>query len=61
MPLCVGLTHATPELDQNKYVQVTVVGDCPGCGPNDIDLSPDAFKQLTTLSAGAVNVNWNFV
>lgn len=55
------LTHATPELDQNKYIQVAVVGHCIACGPNDIDLSTGAFAQLATLDTREISVNWNFL
>lgn len=29
-----------------KTVNVRVVDECPGCGHDDIDLSPSAFEQL---------------
>ncbi|CAL1695471.1 unnamed protein product [Somion occarium] len=41
-------------------VTVSVVGECPGCGLNDIDLSPGAFARLADLSEGRINVQWGF-
>ncbi|ESK93163.1 non-catalytic module family expn protein [Moniliophthora roreri MCA 2997] len=45
---------------QSKSVNVVVADLCAGCGPNDVDLSESAFKQLTGLDAGRIKVNWNF-
>ncbi|KAJ8095001.1 hypothetical protein PM082_010219 [Marasmius tenuissimus] len=44
---------------KGKHVDVTVVDLCPGCGPNDIDLSEGAFKQLASLGTGRIKVTWN--
>ncbi|KAK7033919.1 hypothetical protein VNI00_012543 [Paramarasmius palmivorus] len=44
---------------KDKYVDVTVVDLCPGCGPNDIDLSEGAFKKLASLGTGRIKVTWN--
>lgn len=44
-----------------KGVDVTVVDSCPGCGRDDIDLSPAAFKKLAPLSQGVVQVTWKFL
>ncbi|KAJ3489207.1 hypothetical protein NLI96_g2265 [Meripilus lineatus] len=33
---------------------------CPGCGANDIDLSPSLFQQLGELDTGVLNVDWSF-
>ncbi|KAL0579486.1 hypothetical protein V5O48_002528 [Marasmius crinis-equi] len=44
---------------KNKHVDVTVVDLCPGCGPNDIDLSEGAFQQLASLGTGRIKVDWN--
>ncbi|KAF9054058.1 RlpA-like double-psi beta-barrel-protein domain-containing protein-containing protein, partial [Panaeolus papilionaceus] len=39
-----------------------VVGECPGCGTHDVDLSPAAFQVLAPVSAGLASpVVWNFV
>ncbi|KAK7460896.1 hypothetical protein VKT23_008824 [Stygiomarasmius scandens] len=46
---------------QGKSVQVKVVDSCPGCGPNDIDLSPSAFSVLADQSVGRIQVDWKIV
>ncbi|KAF8154296.1 riboflavine-aldehyde-forming enzyme [Crassisporium funariophilum] len=44
-----------------KSVQAKVVDKCPGCKPDDVDLSPTAFSRLANKSVGRMKVNWNFV
>ncbi|KAI3598553.1 non-catalytic module family expn protein [Moniliophthora roreri] len=51
--------HSENSPSQDKYVDVTVVDLCPGCGPNDIDLSEGAFKKLASLGTGRIKVTWN--
>ncbi|KAI0645357.1 RlpA-like double-psi beta-barrel-protein domain-containing protein-containing protein [Trametes meyenii] len=46
---------------QGKSVDATVEDRCPGCGSGSIDLSPAAFQQLAPLSAGRIQVTWDFV
>ncbi|QRV99849.1 hypothetical protein RhiJN_27868 [Ceratobasidium sp. AG-Ba] len=43
-----------------KSTTATVMDSCPSCGPNDLDLSPAAFKKLGSLSTGVLSVSWNF-
>ncbi|TFK46270.1 barwin-like endoglucanase [Heliocybe sulcata] len=43
-----------------KSVDAKVVDECPGCGSNDIDLSPAAFKKLAPLDKGRIQVTWEF-
>ena len=43
---------------QGKTSQVTVVDRCPGCGVNDIDLSPAAFSDLANEGLGRISVSW---
>ncbi|KAF5363335.1 hypothetical protein D9756_000079 [Leucocoprinus leucothites] len=45
---------------QGKSVDVTVANLCPACGTGAIDLSPSAFKQLADISAGILDVEWDF-
>ncbi|KZT20523.1 hypothetical protein NEOLEDRAFT_1122554, partial [Neolentinus lepideus HHB14362 ss-1] len=43
-----------------QFVDATVVDECPGCGPNDIDLSPAAFQRLASLDQGRIQVTWDY-
>ncbi|RPD63953.1 barwin-like endoglucanase [Lentinus tigrinus ALCF2SS1-7] len=45
---------------QGKSVEATVVDLCPGCASGSIDLTPSAFQQLADLSAGRIQVTWDF-
>jgi len=38
-----------------------VTDQCPGCGPNHVDLYPEAFAKLADPSKGIINVSWDFV
>lgn len=38
-----------------------VVDQCPGCGTNHLDLFQDAFAQLSDISAGVIDVSWEYV
>ncbi|KAI0782819.1 RlpA-like double-psi beta-barrel-protein domain-containing protein-containing protein [Abortiporus biennis] len=44
-----------------KSATVQIVDECPGCGPNDIDLSPAAFKVFADESVGVLTVDWNIL
>ncbi|KAI0718969.1 riboflavine-aldehyde-forming enzyme [Cerioporus squamosus] len=46
--------------DQGRFVDVTVVDECPGCEPGHIDLSEGAFQQLASLDAGLIQVDYNY-
>jgi len=52
---CVAVTGPTGE------VVVRVVDKCPGCAKGDLDLSSDAFAQISPLSAGRVAITWHEV
>ncbi|KAH7340665.1 RlpA-like double-psi beta-barrel-protein domain-containing protein-containing protein [Rhizoctonia solani] len=44
-----------------KTIKVGIVDRCPGCGYNDIDLSPSAFQQFSGLGTGKLyGVSWKF-
>jgi expansin (peptidoglycan-binding protein) len=43
------------------HVVVRVVDECPECKSGDLDLSPQAFQQLSPLSAGRVSITWHEV
>ncbi|KAL0959504.1 hypothetical protein HGRIS_011214 [Hohenbuehelia grisea] len=34
---------------------------CPGCGSNDLDLSPAVFQKLDSLSTGVIQIQWHFM
>ncbi|KAF1851003.1 carbohydrate-binding module family 63 protein [Cucurbitaria berberidis CBS 394.84] len=42
-------------------IKAMVVDQCPGCGPNHLDLFPDAFKQLADPTKGVIPVSWDIV
>lgn len=42
-------------------IKAMVVDQCPGCGPNHLDLFPDAFKKLADPSKGVIPVSWDIV
>nr|CAH69601.1 riboflavin-aldehyde forming enzyme [Agaricus bisporus] len=46
---------------KGKYVKVKVVDKCPGCGSNDLDISPTAFSQLASQDLGRIKVDWEFI
>ncbi|EIN12799.1 hypothetical protein PUNSTDRAFT_97678 [Punctularia strigosozonata HHB-11173 SS5] len=33
---------------------------CPGCGENDLDMSPSLFEQLGSLDTGVLKIEWHF-
>ena len=47
---------------EGKSIEVKVVDRCPGCGENDLDLSPTAFKKLAPLGKGRLKqVKWKMI
>ncbi|KAI0755237.1 riboflavin aldehyde-forming enzyme [Daedaleopsis nitida] len=44
-----------------KTATATVRDSCPGCGSNDIDMSPSLFEELGSLDTGVLKVTWEFV
>ncbi|KAJ8523176.1 hypothetical protein ONZ45_g334 [Pleurotus djamor] len=34
---------------------------CPGCGTEDLDMSPSLFQKLGPLSQGVLNIKWHFM
>ncbi|TFK36607.1 RlpA-like double-psi beta-barrel-protein domain-containing protein-containing protein, partial [Crucibulum laeve] len=44
-----------------RSVVATVVDKCPGCGYDDVDLSPAAFSALANLTLGRIPVEWDFI
>lgn len=52
---CVSVSHA------GKSLTAMIVDQCPGCGPNHLDLFPDAFAALDSPSKGIIDVEWHYV
>jgi len=44
-----------------KSITAMIVDQCPGCGPNHLDLFPAAFKALANPKEGVIPVTWDFV
>jgi expansin len=42
-------------------VTVRIVDRCPECPAGDVDFSPEAFEQIAELSAGRVDISWQWV
>jgi hypothetical protein len=42
-------------------VTAQMVDSCPGCGPNDLDMSEATFQSLAPLSVGVIEIEWNFI
>ncbi|KVI11746.1 EG45-like domain containing protein [Cynara cardunculus var. scolymus] len=47
-----------PRSCKGGTVDVTVVDLCPGCGPNGIDLSQEAFSVIADPSVGRINIDY---
>jgi expansin (peptidoglycan-binding protein) len=39
-------------------VTVRIVDQCPGCAKGDLDLSREAFAQISPLAAGRIAISW---
>ncbi|KAG8720824.1 hypothetical protein FRC08_018027 [Ceratobasidium sp. 394] len=55
-----GKTIRIKNTKNGKTTTAKVLDTCPGCGSNDLDLSPAAFKKLGSLSTGVLSVSWDF-
>ncbi|CBY01027.1 hypothetical protein IAQ61_011922 [Plenodomus lingam] len=53
---CVSVTGP-----RGNKITAMVVDQCPGCGPNHLDLFPDAFAKLDNPNRGVIPVSWEFV
>lgn len=47
--------------DDGDSVTVRLVDRCPGCKPDEIDLSKPAFRRLSHPRNGRASVSWRFV
>jgi len=46
---------------KGNSIKAMVVDQCPGCGPNHLDLFPDAFAAIDSPNAGNITVDWSVV
>ncbi|ODV81682.1 uncharacterized protein CANTADRAFT_43283, partial [Suhomyces tanzawaensis NRRL Y-17324] len=46
---------------EGKSTIVTVVDSCPGCAPDDLDLSPSAFSDIADKDLGRIKIDWKWV
>jgi len=42
----------------NGTIHIRIVDQCPECPVGNIDLSPEAFQQISPLEAGKVHIDW---
>ncbi|TGO44483.1 hypothetical protein BOTNAR_0813g00010 [Botryotinia narcissicola] len=53
---CVSVTDPS-----SNSITAMITDECPGCGPNHLDLYPTAFTSLAPLSKGIIDVTWDYV
>ncbi|CAL1712729.1 unnamed protein product [Somion occarium] len=51
------VTITNPETGKTATGQVRDA--CPGCGADDLDLSPSLFESLGSLDAGVLQIEWD--
>lgn len=54
-----GKTVTVTNVKTGAKATGTVADECPGCGVNDIDMTPGLFQQLGSLDEGVLTVSWN--
>lgn len=54
---CIEVTN----LNTQQSVLVRVDDRCPECAPGDVDLSQEAFAQISPLQAGRIPISWKYV
>ncbi|KAJ0942361.1 putative rlpA-like protein, double-psi beta-barrel [Helianthus annuus] len=54
-----GTRAGVPQPCTGRSVDVTVVDLCPGCNPNQVDLSREAFQVIANPDAGRINIDYN--
>ncbi|KAF7300303.1 DPBB-1 domain-containing protein [Mycena chlorophos] len=47
-------------LDKGKSVSLTVVDRCPGCSPDDLDMTETAFGLLAPPPEGRIKIEWSW-
>ncbi|KAJ5786960.1 uncharacterized protein N7503_012172 [Penicillium pulvis] len=43
-----------------KTIKAMIVDECPSCATNHFDLFEDAFGEIADISAGVVDIDWEF-
>jgi hypothetical protein len=57
-------THCKKQVQisyNGQAVKAMVVDSCPGCGQDDLDMSPATFEELAPLSVGNIKIEWDFL
>ncbi|WP_423596940.1 expansin EXLX1 family cellulose-binding protein [Roseateles sp. MS654] len=54
---CIEVTN----LNTQKKVVARVDDRCPECAPGDVDLSQEAFAQISPIEAGRIPISWRYV
>ncbi|KAG8372459.1 hypothetical protein BUALT_Bualt12G0068400 [Buddleja alternifolia] len=54
---CTGGTNSVPAC-RNGEVIVRIVDLCPGCGPDQLDLSREAFSAIANPDAGRIRIDY---
>ncbi|KAL2481022.1 putative EG45-like domain containing protein 1 [Abeliophyllum distichum] len=59
---CTGATNGgVPQPCTGNEVTVRIVDLCPGCGPNQLDLSQPAFSRIANPNAGRILIDYTRV
>ncbi|EFQ85866.1 hypothetical protein CFE70_001761 [Pyrenophora teres f. teres 0-1] len=46
---------------RGNMIKVMAVDQCPGCGPNHLDIFTEGFAAIENLNAGNITVDWTVV
>lgn len=55
---CTGATNQGPYPCRDGTITVKIVDLCPGCGPNQLDLSQEAFSRIANPDAGRIRIDY---
>ncbi|KAL2065209.1 hypothetical protein VTL71DRAFT_2878 [Oculimacula yallundae] len=58
---CVSVTGPKGASGKTSTITAMVVDQCPGCGPNHLDLFPGGFSALANPTLGKIPIVWNYV
>lgn len=56
---CTGSINGGASPCRNGVVTVTIVDRCAGCGPDQLDLSQEAFSTIADPNAGRIRIDYN--